>query len=594
MNVSEALECLGVSRVIWIDDHFNQTAESLGKMLAKNIDTTKACNFPELSKAVELFTFNEELATFQMVQALTDAGQDRRDEILSEYLAKEDEAEPGAVKELSAGEVGQVCDVLGINPEDRWPFEEHEAKLAALCKEGDEHVCYMIDLKASRGGINDTTGLDVVAALHGLGSKGTAFILTHEATMETEADQEDILLKKLLKNSVEIPLCVVSKMRLAPDDDGSYEIEEALRIAIKRAGVRKNIHEVLRSARDVVRNSFDAAMKDLTRIAPEQFEKFAVEKAYTEGVSETHVIERAVTARLSQSIRELFASDDRAQAVARNLRRLRGIPLAATKIEPDKRLAAFHEAEVWEDGKFLNSSYSQLACGDVFSTTSGRSSTWFVLLAAPCDIALRNDGQRGLETATLVPMRPLSASVKPAESHYRLPFTLKGQRWYCDLRETAPARLAILDLATLRADGCVRVDHGQVEPDGLMDGQSAIYEKRTGLWLEYAGFSPEIKQKLSGTYEEALRLVFAAPEGFNSIKSGAVRHSKQEQAIAWPLKRVGRVRMPYASAILHNYVGRMSRHAFEIDYIDNASDITAATSVDTEKAAEVNEVMPAE
>lgn len=590
MNVSEALECLGVTRVIWIDDHFNQTAESLGAMLLQNVETTKACDFPELAAATTLFEYDEAGANALMAQALTDIGQQRRDEILAKYLAVEDKKEPGPAKELSAEEVTKVCGILGVTAADRWPFEEHEEKLAALCAEGDGHVCYMIDLKASRGAVDDTTGLAVVATLHASGSKGTAFILTHEATVATEAEQEEKLLKKLQQDDVEVPLCVVSKTRLGPNDAGEYEVEEALRIAIKRAGVRKNIYEVLISARDVVQKSFDEAMRDLTRIAPEQFEKFAVEKAYTEGVSETHVIERAVTARLSQGIRELFGSDVKAQAVARNLRRLRGIPLAASTMEPDKRLAAFHEAEVWEEGRFLNASFSQLACGDVFST-AGNNPTLFVLIAAPCDIALRNTGKRGLETATLIPMRPLTANVEATESHYKLPFSLKGKRWYCDLKETAPVRLATLDLATFRADGHVRVDHDQKKPDGLMDGQSEIYENRTATWLELAGFSKDVKHKVNGRYDEPLRLVFAAPEGFNPVKDGTVKHSQNEQAIVWPLKRTGRIRMTYATALLNNYLGRMSRQAFEIDYIDNPAAAPALAASENAANAEVEVAM---
>ncbi|WP_154665051.1 hypothetical protein [Leisingera daeponensis] len=584
MNISEALSCLRVNRVVWIDDHFNQTAESLGKMLAENVETTKECGFPELSESLASFEYDEEQATFQIIQALTDISQERRDQILEEYLAKEDEMEPGAVKELNANEVEQVCNLLGVSTNDRWPFENYEEKLKQLCEEGDEHVCYMIDLKASRGAVDDTTGLEVVAALHTFGSKGTAFILTHEATVKTEANKEEALLNSLHEKKVDVPLCVVSKTRLAPDDDDPVEVDEALRVAIKRAGIRKNIHEILRSAKQVVESSFEGAMNDLTRIAPEQFEKFAVDKAYAEGVSETHVIERAVTARLSQGIRELFASDARAQTVAQNLRRLRSIPLAETKILPDRRLAAFHEAEIWEDGGFLNASYSQLVCGDVFSTTSGKK-TWFVLLAPPCDLALRNTGRRGLETATLIPIRHLTASVKQAESHYRLPFTLKNKRWYCSLREAAPVRLATLDLATFRDDGCVRVDHDQIKPDGLMDGQSAIYEERTSLWREYAATRKEIKSKLKGSYEEPLQLVFAAPEGFNTIKSGKVIHNNSEQAIAWPLQRIGRIRMPYASAILNSFMGRMSRPAFEIDYIADISE-TPSTAPSSSKGVE--------
>ena len=582
MNIQQALGCLGATRVIWIDDHFADSPAVLGKMLALNLETTRECGFTELEQALQVMEIDEVQGVELSKEAVTAATPARRAEMLAKYLEVEDAREPGKTKELLAEDVQKVCDLLGIMEADRWSFESCMEKAVELCEAGDEHIVYVIDLKDSNGPPNDTTGLEVVKVLHDHHSKSTAFILTHEADNPTEAETEEKLLKALKADDVtDIPLCVISKDRLSRKEEDSEDIEEALRIAIKRAGVRRNIHEVMLQAKSVVQSSFDTAMEAFTRISPEQIEKYAVNKAYREGVSETHVIERAVTAHLSKGLRTLFATNARARQVAQRLRTLRSIPLVGGDEVPDNRLADFHMAEVWETAQFVNTSFSQLACGDVFQVTPGKNKPRFVLLAPPCDIALRNDGTRVLKTAVFAPLVKVSAETPDGDSFYHLPFKLDDKRLCCDLKHTAPVRLSTLDLATLRADGLVKVDHDQEKPDGLMDGQGEIYAERTEMWQELSGLSKGAAKGTDKMHEEELQLVFAAPDAFNSIKSGKLVRSKEAKAAVWPLVRSGRIRMPYASAILNRYASRLNRQAFEINYLDVVDQALEGDNPDT-------------
>lgn len=580
MDVKDALACLGSSRVVWIDDHFNDTGLLLGKMLAENIEITRDCGIKELNDAIEEFGYSEEQGTQSIIEVLSGLSPTRRSEIKARFFQREDMVESAPGRELTVDEVTRACSLLSIPSEDQWPFDGYEARIKALVEQGDDNISYMVDLKDSNGSADDQRGLAVIKFLHSQGSNGTAFILTHEATIPDEAVKEAELTEKLRANDApNVPLCVISKQRLSGTSCDLGDVSEALRIAIKRAGIRRSVYEVLLQARSAVHQSFDEAMFALNAVPPEQLERYAVEQAYKEGVSEMHVIERALTAHMSQSIRTLFGTDPRVLSATKRLRTLRAIPLKGGVVQADTRLARFRMAEVWESKELINASLAQLACGDVFDVTSGsQPSKRFVLLAAPCDIALRSNGKRAIDTGTFAPLKIKTDPNKGSgEKEYTLPFEVDGQRWICDLRDAAPVRLSILDLASLRGDGMVRVDKGQEQPAGLMPGQDKIFHDRTRIFAAIVGMVEADHGALRSvdTYRDDLQLAFAAREAFKSVERGKFEAAKTGKGgavtvpagISWSLRRSGRVRMPYAAAILDRYVGIINRQAFDIDYM---------------------------
>jgi len=626
MILEQALKLLGTSRVIWIDDHFNDTAALLADMLWQNIETTRQCDFPELRDAVAAFEFNTDDVLVDMRQILADADQGRRDEIKQEFLKRQQVIDRDPTEELTTDAIERACKLLGVLKADRWPFDGVNARLEELSSVGDEAVSYIIDLKDSAGGKDDTRGLDIVVALHRLGSKGTAFILTHEATEEDEAGTEKRLLGSLEADVAKaVALCVVSKHRIAGDSE-TEAVEEALRVAIKRAGLRRSVHEVLARAREEVSVSFSDAASSLLRIAPEQLDSHVVEQAYREGVSELHVIERALTGFISQQIRKMFGTDDAVIRASERLRDLREIPLVATRNVAGPELAAFSKAEVWENDSLINAALTPIACGDVFQvdttepTAKSAKSRRFVLLGQPCDIALRPGGTRDGTVATFVEIVETDVKSVGKEKEYTLPVTMDGKYHVCDFRSSATVLLSILDLASFRKDGRISYEEGQERPNGLLPGLKNIYATRTQQYgaLIAAGkasveaarefkaaqkaaakaakeagqavqaVSEQKAEALDGTaFQRELMLAFAAPEEFKYVATGIFEEAvkiKEHRVVVldrparvtWRLRRIGRIRSPYADALLDRMVGVINRRAFDLDFMKSPTQTPVA------------------
>jgi len=292
------------------------------------------------------------------------------------------------------------------------------------------------------------------------------------------------------------------------------------------------------------------------------------------------VVERAITAHLGKEAREFFGGDEQVLASVQRLRALRAIPLDCTPTPPEPHLAAFREAEVWEAEELLNRALTPIACGDVFELDSEEQATRkskqrFILLGQPCDISLRPEEERKQDTGFLVPLKNKSMPNKADLKAPLLPFTLHGSQWACDFRNASVVRLSILDLASFRPDGRVRVDDAHAAPASLMPAQQRFYEDRTKPASD-ALADPKLRPE-GGHFGLSLQLTFASADMFKHIHSPVFEAAskqnvdgqtiKRPKRATWRLRRCGRVRMPYAAALLDLYTSVMSRQAFELDFM---------------------------
>jgi hypothetical protein len=580
MQISDALEILGAKRVIWIDDCFNETPAQLAGLFTNSLETALSCGFPELKEAFDLHEYDAEAARNSIEQTLTDLKPERLTEIKATFFAKESESQPFATGELSAPAIDKVCELLGIAAQDRWTFERACQELALLCKSGDASLSYVVDLNEAGG--SKTRGLDILRILWREKSLGTAFILTHETNVAGEAKSEADLRAKLTDlEGLGVPLCVIAKERLYDNPEDTDAVAEALRVSVKRAGLRKCVHDVLHEAQKTLYKAIDEAADKLLSVPPESLESHVVERGYKEGLSELHVVERAITAHLGRNAREFFGINEKVLANAKRLRALRVIPLKSVSSPRDANLEAFREAEIWESDQLLNQALTPIACGDVFEVdqdepTTNKSKQKFVLLGQPCDMSLRpNSKVRDQDTAFLVPLANKIDDRKSNQKAPLLPFTLKEKIWACDFRNTSVVRLSILDLASFRTDGRVRVDEGHVAPEHLLPGQTIVYNDRTAA--PSAALKAAVKLDGSTTINLALQLAFCSTVAFKYIHS-AVFESKtsvrengktidRPARVTWRLRRCGRIRPPYSGALLDQYTNVMSRHAFDLDYM---------------------------
>jgi hypothetical protein len=580
MEVSEALAIVGAKRVVWIDDCFNDTPPQLAALLTNSLEMAIACDFAELNDAFAQYEYDADAARANIAQILADLPGERVAEIKAAFFAKEGESKDFATGELSSDAIDKACAILGVADEDRWTFEKADQELAALCNGGDSELGYIVDLNEAGG--SQTRGLEMLQILWNEKSLGTAFILTHE-TGVTGEQQRELDLRAQLSDlgGLGVPLCVIAKERLYENPNDADSMAEALRVGVKRAGLRKSVHDVLHEAQKTLHQAIDEAANNLLSVPPEQLESHVFERGYKEGVSELHVVERAITAHLGKSAREFFGTNGKVLKSAKRLRALRGIPLKPTAAPPNAHLSAFREAEVWESDELLNRALTPIACGDVFEVDPDEGATAaskqkFVLLGQPCDISLRPDEKkRAQDTAFLIPLKNKTAEGKPDPKAPLLPFALRGQQWACDFRNASAIKLSILDLASFRVDGRVRVDEGHSAPDHLLAAQQRVYEDRTRK--PSAALAAAVKLDSGEAINPALQLTFSSAEAFRHIHTAvfeaesSTRANKQTivrpKRVTWRLRRCGRIRAPYSAALLDQYTSVMSRHAFDLDYM---------------------------
>lgn len=584
MEVSEALAILGAKRVIWIDDCFNDTPAQLASLLTNSLETAIACDFPELNDALAQYEYDPDAARAAIAQLLTDLSATRVAEIKASFFSKEGEGKDFATGELSATAIEKACTLLGVAREDRWTFDKADRELAALCRGGDLEISYIVDLNEAGG--SKTRGLEVLRTLWNEKSSGTAFILTHETDIAGEATSESSLRAQLTDlGGLGVPLCVVAKQRLYDHPEDADAMAEALRVAVKRAGLRRSVHEVLHEAQKTLHQAISEAANKLLSVPPEQLEAHVFERGYKEGLSELHVVERAITAHLGKNAREFFGTDGKVLENAKRLRALRGIILKPAAMPPDAHLAAFREAEVWESDELLNRAMTPIACGDVFEVDPDESATAasqqkFVLLGQPCDISLRpEEGKRAQDTAFFVPLKNKTVKGKHDPKAPLLPFTLRGEQWACDFRNASVVKLSILDLASFRADGRVRVDEGHCAPDHLLAGQQKIYDDRTSE--PSAALAAAVSLDGGASVHMAFQLTFSSTDAFRHIHTAVfeaatkIRINKKTierpKRVTWRLRRCGRIRAPYSAALLDQYTNVMSRHAFDLDYMSQGN-----------------------
>ena len=600
MKVSEALTVLGTKRVIWIDDRFNKTTPAqLSLLLTNDLELSKQCAFAEVEEAFAVYEIDPDNGAQMLEQKLTDLPPGRFEEIEARFRDKEGTKKHFPTNELSAPLIAKACELMGVTEEDRWTFEKADRELLSLCSKGDSELGYVVDLNEAGGSAK--RGLDALRILWRGQSRGTAFILTHETDIAREAITEADLRSELAaEGDFGLPICVIAKERLADHADDDDHLTEAFTIGVKRAGLRRSMYDVLINARVKLKGAIDTAAQHFLAISPEQLDQYVYERGYKEGVSELHVVERAITAYVGKEARAFFGTDAGVHASAKRLRALRTIHLPFVASQPDPYLQEFREAETWETDELLNSAWTPIACGDVFELDRDEAATKaskqkFVLLGQPCDISLRpEEKKRQQDTGFLVPLRTKTVvNGKVDVKAPLLPFSLKGEQWACDFRTASIAKLAILDLASFRSDGRVRFDKGQTATSELLIAQQKSHEswgELTREALERVGPSSQgqvidLNLQLTFSSTDSFKYVFL-PQAYDATSTkvnGAI--TERPRRLTWHLRRCGRIRMPYAAALLDQYTTVMSRHAFDLDYMSpgNAELVTVPVAVPPEK-----------
>lgn len=330
-----------------------------------------------------------------------------------------------------------------------------------------------------------------------------------------------------------------NELKVSSQDDYLLLTKQRIKVpsqfadGIKKLLLNRTCHLLKAYALDLLDSAHGAGRKKILDIDVYAFDR-VVFKAAQKANDDTWEMDTLV--RLFQifqryEVQARLKSDEHAEALENRLTYARAISSVNTLIEEDtySRVRALRKIELYQSDQQLK--HRPIEMGDIFRFTVSQEHRHYILLAQPCDLAVRRDGKRSQKIVTLAPISIPNEATFPAaqsragdpdsEQHtdpsyyrnfWRTRCELDG---YCDNR-TAMAvvefkkavwvLLEVLDLAVLDPEGRCLIDLSDAKiPTHLTLGLQKRLRKVITSYKEQDRKLQELNTDLSSISNEETR-----------------------------------------------------------------------------------------
>lgn len=328
----------------------------------------------------------------------------------------------------------------------------------------------------------------------------------------------------------------------------------------------------------------------------------------TDGSWGPETLLRIATAFTQDSVRAKLRADrgvhDSSHLVT-NLSRVK-LPNVSDPDQVRKELAEIERLEYFETAAHLTDLHFPLEVGDVFAfqkfaekphsfeSTGRRKSEasdvdsgavdphrqgneqYMILLAQPCDLAVRSNGKRanGLEFVRVAPLkrpgngRVISQPGGGEATSFDLPFFFasSGGGVEVKLSQQQYVPLIALDMCVLSDQGTASLSADQEMPNNLLPNWQQRF-KFLRAWVAksaqaYRAMDPH---RIPGKGADQVTAALTRTVASSNLEALI---SLQASAVFYGVKRIGRLREPYRSALISRMSQRDSRDAFDPSLID--------------------------
>ncbi len=369
-----------------------------------------------------------------------------------------------------------------------------------------------------------------------------------------DKDQEiDIWKNKCEKSPNIYPL---SKKRLDLDEDFIPGLRDVIWL--------RQISDIKRHYSKIVDRAKADMEEFIKELDPVSFDKIVMEDSKEEGCWEFETLHRIGMMTLNKRLEDRMTGADFAkfQTETNSLRQIKGI---AEHALPDALPWAeeYYQMEHFYDGKFINSIYSQISNGDIFEFGHDKK---LILFSQPCNLELRKKGIRRVgELVYLVKMNPIQGDPSLMETN-KLDGQLKFNGVYYIIKYSN-ARLTpayILDLVSYNQEGLAKIDMNVTDADLKEIIQPNLRKRYGKIFNKIKEYKSNIevvnsqKKGLGGRFKSIIAF-FEKPECFGTL---IAKPQENGNTIDFGIKRIGRLRDPYAQEYLQEFMAYMCRPAY--------------------------------
>lgn len=585
-QTANILCALGIKKLYWIDDKFHDPGEAdydtlvfaTSNAIADAISVGRPITecIPGLPEGSYAGLQPSEVSSFAR-RHLEEANLTVLD--LKELLAKLDALPDDVDKsELAEGQFSTFEQLLKTGGADviklsfgKW--QESKAELAS-----NREVLYLVDYENTREG-NGITGDDVLQHLASLDSSPFSIVFTHVCEPDSEQEKAGQFQRQITGRNVGPyrAFSVMSKKRLQNEQQLDL-LDKIVAPPLKRLAIGHTYRQVAATCIDGYRKGAVAAVDELDAMPVSDIYRAIFERTWEEGASEVEVVCRIINAAQRKGVfDEIVAAtktkDSNFFPALTALRSVSNVGIASEPAQIDPYIAALHQAEVF-DSEIINRMHLPLSCGDLFQKTiNGKpEGPIYILLAPPCDLMVRTDSaDRNAKEGTFVLLREKPredanvgekrADEKPMEENAsaeqraikKYDITKQnGNVLFADFHQPFTVNLSVLDYCVWNPSGEVKFNRKNPP-------------RASGMLLEgWIKRLQELSKEVSGAFSQEYRALcfVGGPAEFRE------RDDPQNGEISFPLKRIARLRSPYAEAVFNEYLASLGRPAFDHSLVD--------------------------
>jgi hypothetical protein len=350
-------------------------------------------------------------------------------------------------------------------------------------------------------------------------------------------------------------------------------------------------YHLKQTALDCLEGAFGTAREQIEKMSVYNFDEMVLRSSRAEGAWEADTLFRLFQIYHRDDARLALVAPDVSGAFNHAVVQARGISAQRVETEqPDpKPLWKLRHQELYEGEALLNPFHAPLRMGDIFQVQRDKGgSKAYILLAQPCDLALRADGTRSSTHVTLLPLSDLSRDavdrVGPLflETNGLISYFKEGRSSYGQVKfkESISISTDIIDLCCLSTDGSCSID--TIDTPSLPEQFSEAWQSRfyalvnahvahfeTLSSLREALLAVEDTSIRAALWERAVRAEFG-------IRTPLRVDVCTDSGFSFNLKRLGHFREPGSSHLLSAYTRFLSRPALPHDFADEKRRAQAA------------------
>lgn len=381
--------------------------------------------------------------------------------------------------------------------------------------------------------------------------------------------------------------CIYPLSKIRVTGGNQSEIVEGLRNVLWL----RQISEIKRLYTSTVSNALKETFSYINQIDPASFDSIVMKKSLNEGCWEFDTFHRIGLATLNEQVEKHVLKNDIFVSFQASTTALRSIESIVSKNIPNNDTQLAHDIiclERYENGEYINQTYSQLCNGDIISIGKDL----FMLLCQPCNLEIRKNGNRkAKELLHIVPMvkqtKTLETARKELESFQKKKEELIRDGKYEELaqiandynfgeaipddddiknqhngvlkynndfyllryNEAVVVDARVLDLVSYNKDGKVELE---IEEDALSSIIQPNMKKR------FNNLKASIEEIVDNSSAENAIVDIAAV----SIKQGRI---SAEIIDKLNITRVARLKDPWAQEYLQEFMAYLSRPAYPMD-----------------------------